>query len=178
MVFRCTKIGFFCQSPFRQAGCTDFCSLAGGKRLKIVIFVHLQGCKRLKIVIFVHLQGCKRLKIVIFVHLQGCKRLKIVIFVHLKGYKRLKIMIFVHLYRFKRSKIGFSGRPQRSGRGARSRDALPKKAGSVPAASQGFVGHAPRISRNGVRRQRKASTSSGVKGIFLPRRRAPSAVMR
>ena len=36
----------------------------------------------------------------------------------------------------------------------RDRDCLPKKAGSVPAALQGFVGYAPRISRNGVGRQR------------------------
>ena len=43
MVFRCTKIGFFCQSPFRQAGCTDFCSLAGVQTIENRDFCSLAG---------------------------------------------------------------------------------------------------------------------------------------
>ena len=43
MVFRCTKIGFFCQSSFRQAGCTDFCSLAGVQTIENRDFCSLAG---------------------------------------------------------------------------------------------------------------------------------------
>ena len=150
MVFRCTKIGFFCQSSFRQAGCTDFCSLAGMQTVENRDFCLLEGVQTVENRDFCLLEGVQTIENYDFCSLAPMQTLKNWIF-------------------------GPAAVWRANGEG---QGCLPKKAGGVPAALQGFVGHAPRICRNGVGRQRKASTSSGVRGIFLPRRRAPSAVMR
>ena len=164
MVFRCTKIGFFCQSSFRQAGCTDFCSLAGMQTVENRDFCLLEGVQTVENRDSCLLEGVQTVENCDFCLLEGVQTIENYDFCSLAPVQTLKNWIF-----------GPAAVWRANGEG---QGCLPKKAGGVPAALQGFVGHAPRICRNGVGRQRKASTSSGVRGIFLPRRRAPSAVMR
>ena len=102
MVFRCTKIGFFCQSSFRQAGCTDFCSLAGVQTVENRDFCLLEGVQTVENRDFCLLEGVQTIE----------------------NYD------FCSLAPVQTSKIGFSGRPQCGGRMERDRAACRKKRGA------------------------------------------------
>ena len=76
MVFRCTKIGFFCQSSFRQAGCTDFCSLAGMQTVENRDFCLLEGVQTVENRDFCLLEGAQTIENYDFCSLAPVQTLK------------------------------------------------------------------------------------------------------